>query len=55
MGLKNKFFLTKWKISLCVGGRRKNLTHADMGGGVHKNLRFADGGEGGGPKWPKKC
>ena len=32
-----------------VGGRRKNLTHADRGeGGDNKNLTFADGGEGGG-------
>ena len=41
-------FLTKWKISLRIGGRRKNLTHADRGeGGVHKNLTFADVGDGG--------
>ena len=38
-----------------VGGRHKNLTHADRGEvGVHKNLTFADGGEGGGPKCSKK-
>ena len=38
-----------------VGGRRKNLTHADRGeGGVHKNLTFADGGGGGGSKMAKK-
>ena len=45
-GLKNEFFQPKWKISLRVMGRRKNLTHADRGG-VHKNLIIADGGQGG--------
>ena len=29
---------------VCLGGGRKNLTHADRReGGIHKNLTFADG------------
>ena len=37
-----------------VGGRRKNLTHADRGEGSTKIWHLLMGGRGGAPKWPKK-
>ena len=53
-GLKNEFFRQNGKFH-CVLGEGVKIWQILTGGGVHKNLTFADGGEGGGPKWPKKC
>ena len=51
-GFKKWILPTKWKISLRVEGRCKNLTHTDRGGPQKSDICWRRRG---GAKWPKKC